>query len=41
VVDATLVVLPGAGHLSNLEQPGLFNAAVRTFCRRTRHAGIG
>jgi hypothetical protein len=32
VVDATLVVLPGAGHLSNLEQPGLFNAAVRTFC---------
>jgi len=33
IPDATLVVLPSAGHLSNLEQPELFNAAVRTFCR--------
>jgi pimeloyl-ACP methyl ester carboxylesterase len=33
IPDATLVVLPGAGHLSNLEQPELFNAAVRRFCR--------
>lgn len=33
IQDATLVVLPGAGHLSNLEQPAQFNAAVRTHCR--------
>jgi pimeloyl-ACP methyl ester carboxylesterase len=31
--DAKLVVIPGAGHVSNLEQPELFNAAVREFCR--------
>ena len=30
---AKLVVLPGAGHMSNLEQPEQFNAAVREFCR--------
>ncbi|MCB1183167.1 alpha/beta fold hydrolase [bacterium] len=29
--DADLVVLPGAGHLPNLEQPEAFNAAVREF----------
>ena len=29
---AQLVVIPGAGHLSNLEQPGPFNDAVRNFC---------
>jgi pimeloyl-ACP methyl ester carboxylesterase len=28
---AELVVLPAAGHMSNLEQPELFNAAVRRF----------
>ena len=28
-----LVVLPGAGHMSNLEQPERFNTAVREFCR--------
>ncbi len=28
---ARLVVIDGAGHLSNLEQPARFNAAVRTF----------
>jgi pimeloyl-ACP methyl ester carboxylesterase len=33
VPDAKLVVIPGAGHLSNLEQPELFNEAVRDFCR--------
>ena len=32
VPDATLVVIPGAGHVSNLEEPELFNAAVREFC---------
>jgi pimeloyl-ACP methyl ester carboxylesterase len=30
---ATLVVIPGAGHVSNLEQPERFNDAVREFCR--------
>jgi pimeloyl-ACP methyl ester carboxylesterase len=34
IPDATLVVIPGAGHLSNLERPQEFNAAVRDFCRR-------
>jgi pimeloyl-ACP methyl ester carboxylesterase len=34
VPDAELVVIPGAGHVSNLEQPELFNDAVRQFCRR-------
>jgi pimeloyl-ACP methyl ester carboxylesterase len=33
VPDAKLVVIPGAGHVSNLEQPDLFNTAVREFCR--------
>ena len=33
VPDAELVVIPGAGHVSNLEQPELFNDAVREFCR--------
>ena len=32
VPDAKLVVIPGAGHVSNLEQPELFNDAVREFC---------
>jgi pimeloyl-ACP methyl ester carboxylesterase len=31
--DAQLVVIPGAGHVSNLEEPELFNDAVREFCR--------
>jgi len=33
IPHAQLVVIPGAGHLSNLEQPEAFNAAVRVFCR--------
>lgn len=33
IPDATLVVLRGAGHMSNLERPEEFNDAVRTFCR--------
>lgn len=28
---ARLVVIPGAGHVSNLEQPERFNAEVRAF----------
>jgi pimeloyl-ACP methyl ester carboxylesterase len=31
--DTELVVIPGAGHVSNLEQPERFNEAVREFCR--------
>jgi pimeloyl-ACP methyl ester carboxylesterase len=33
IPDTTLVVIPGAGHVSNLEQPERFNEAVRQFCR--------
>ena len=33
IPDATLVVIPGCGHVSNLERPGRFNEAVRRFCR--------
>ncbi|MGW6706656.1 alpha/beta fold hydrolase [Streptomyces sp. NPDC054956] len=33
IADTELVVLPGAGHVSNLEAPERFNHAVRAFCR--------
>jgi 2-polyprenyl-3-methyl-5-hydroxy-6-metoxy-1,4-benzoquinol methylase len=33
IPDATLVVIPGAGHVSHLEAPDRFNSAVREFCR--------
>ncbi len=33
VADSTLVVMPGAPHLANVETPGLFNEAVRNFVR--------
>ena len=33
IPDTTLVVIPGAGHVSNLEEPEQFNQAVRGFCR--------
>ena len=33
IPDATLVVIPGCGHVSNLERPDEFNTAVREFCR--------
>ena len=33
IPDTKLVVIPRCGHLSNLEQPEQFNAAVREFCR--------
>jgi pimeloyl-ACP methyl ester carboxylesterase len=32
IAGAKLVVLPGAGHVSNLEQPDAFNDAIRDFC---------
>jgi pimeloyl-ACP methyl ester carboxylesterase len=33
IPDTRLIVIPGAGHLSNLEQPELTNKAIREFCR--------
>ena len=33
IPDTTLVVIPDAGHVSNLEQPERFNETVREFCR--------
>jgi pimeloyl-ACP methyl ester carboxylesterase/drug/metabolite transporter (DMT)-like permease len=33
IPDTKLVVIPDAGHMSNLEQPERFNDAVREFCR--------
>jgi pimeloyl-ACP methyl ester carboxylesterase len=33
IPEATLVVLPGTGHLSNIEAPEPFNRTVREFCR--------
>jgi pimeloyl-ACP methyl ester carboxylesterase len=40
IPDTQLVVIPGAGHLSNLENPAMFNEAIRTFCR-ARSSGEG
>ena len=36
IPGAELVTIPGAGHLSNLDQPPAFEAALRPFL--TRHA---
>jgi pimeloyl-ACP methyl ester carboxylesterase len=33
IPDTTLVVIPNAGHVSNLEQPDRVNEAIRDFCR--------
>ena len=33
IPGAELVVIPGAGHVSNLEKPDPFNEAIRKFCR--------
>jgi pimeloyl-ACP methyl ester carboxylesterase len=33
IPGAQLVVIPGCGHVSNLERPDRFNHAVRAFCR--------
>lgn len=35
IPDAKLVIIPGAGHVSNLEQPEAFDAAVVDFCSET------
>ena len=31
IAGAELVVIPGAGHMSNMEQPAAFNAALARF----------
>ena len=31
IAGATLVIVPGAGHLANMEQPDAFNNALSTF----------
>ena len=36
IAGSRLVVLPGVGHVCNLESPGAFNAAVRAFVRDLR-----
>ena len=33
IPDAELVVIPGAGHMSPLEYPDVFNAALKRFLR--------
>ncbi len=33
IPDTKLAVIPGAGHVSNLERPALVNDAIREFCR--------
>ncbi|WP_240930379.1 alpha/beta fold hydrolase [Isoptericola sp. BMS4] len=33
IPDATLVVIPGCGHVTNLDRPAAFDRAVRAFCR--------
>jgi pimeloyl-ACP methyl ester carboxylesterase len=40
IPDAELVLIPGAGHLSNLEKPEMINEAIRKFCR-ARSSGAG
>ena len=39
IPSTELVVIPGAGHVSNLEAPEQFNAAVREFCRAHSPSG--
>jgi pimeloyl-ACP methyl ester carboxylesterase len=39
ISNAKLVVIPGAGHVSNIERPEQFNDAVRAFCRAHEPAG--
>ena len=39
IPDTELVVIPRAGHVSNLEAPEPFNNAVREFCRAHSPSG--
>jgi pimeloyl-ACP methyl ester carboxylesterase len=40
IPDATLVVIPGCGHVTNLDRPDEFNRVVREFCRRHSPSGL-
>jgi pimeloyl-ACP methyl ester carboxylesterase len=40
IPGAELVLIPGAGHLSNLEKPEMINDAIRKFCR-AHSSGVG
>jgi pimeloyl-ACP methyl ester carboxylesterase len=39
IPDTTTVLIPGCGHVTNLERPAEFNDAVRAFCRAHPPAG--
>jgi pimeloyl-ACP methyl ester carboxylesterase len=39
IPDTTTVLIPGCGHVTNLERPDEFNAAVRAFCRANPPVG--
>ena len=41
IAGARLTIIPDAGHLSNIEQPELFNAAVLGFIQEHMRAGAG
>jgi len=32
IPNSKLVIIPGTGHVSNMEQPEWFNAVVKEFC---------
>jgi pimeloyl-ACP methyl ester carboxylesterase len=36
IAGSSLVVVPGVGHLTNVEAPETFNAEVRSFLRRAQ-----
>jgi pimeloyl-ACP methyl ester carboxylesterase len=38
IPGAQLVIIPNAGHLSNMQQPEVFNDAVRKFCLSAQRA---
>jgi pimeloyl-ACP methyl ester carboxylesterase len=41
IPGAELAVIANAGHICNMEQPDVFNAHVRRFCRTSRPASAG
>ena len=41
IPGSTLVVIPGASHMVNLEQPEAFSAAIRRFAQENGSAGSG
>jgi len=42
IPGARLAIIPGAGHVSNMEQPDVFNSHVRRFCLSAQLAqGVG